>query len=247
MSWFLAFVNTALVNLILSGDNTLAISLSANKLSGKLRSKAIAWGSVIAILLLMVFLCVGSYLIRIPVVKTVAGGLLLWVAIHLVWEHMRPAEADDGSALPETDKLWKAVRMIAVADLVMSLDNAVAMLGVAGGRLTVLIASLVVTIPFLIFGSHFIARILSRWQWIVYVAATYIAYLAGQMVAEDTVYQRFSGSDVLTWVCPAGAVALYAGVVAVGFLLNRRRRLHRPSASVGDAAEFAVGQSAEGN
>jgi len=245
VNWFLVFINVTLINLILSGDNTIAISLSANKLPRDLRKHAITWGSVIAIVLLMVFLVVGTFLIHLPVVKTAAGALLLWIAIHLVMEHMHhdPTATDD-NASSGTDRLWKAIRMIAVADLVMSLDNAVAMLGIANGRVSVLAASLLVTIPFLIFGSHLIAKLLERFSWVVYLASTYIAYLAGQMIAEDRLFTGFSWDTALRWVAPVASLAVYGGVILIAALRRRsRKRVQGETTTlVADESNVGLGQ-----
>lgn len=237
MNWFLVFINVTAINLILSGDNTLAISLSANKLPIELRKKAVTWGSVIAIVLLMIFLFVGTRVIQVPVVKAAAGALLLWIAIHLIVEHMHHDPTADIGSTAGTQKLWKAIRMIAFADLVMSLDNAVAMLGVANGRVGILAASLIVTIPFLIFGSHLIAKLLERFSWIVYLASTYIAYLAGQMVAEDKIFTTLSWDGVLQWAAPVGSLVIFGAVILVVVLRRSRIRAgHARTRSTNDTA-----------
>jgi YjbE family integral membrane protein len=222
LHWFLLLCNVTLVNLILSGDNALAISMAAGKLPLPVRKKAIVWGSVIAILLLILFIAVGTYVIQLPILKSVAGLLLLWIAIHLVLDHINDSSGEEKDGPAHSDQLWKAIRMIAIADVVMSLDNAVAMLGVANGRMSVLMVSLLIAIPFLIFGSHFIATLLQKFSWIIYVAATYIAWIAGGIIADDPVYQD-AWSSLLEWMAPVLCVAVFLSTILISILRLRRR------------------------
>lgn len=227
MSWFLTFCNVTFINLILSGDNALAISMSASKLPPKVRKSAIIWGSVIAIVLLILFVALGTYVIKLPILRTVAGVVLLIVAIHLARENFPSEEEQGESNQVQGTKVWKAIRMIAVADLMMSLDNAVAMLGASNGKMSILLPSLLVSIPFLIFGSHFIALVLRKLPFIVYLAATYIAWVAGGMIAEDPIMQHLPWNELLGWIAPIASVVVYGVVIAIAFMRHRAKsRMH---------------------
>lgn len=224
MSWFLALCNVTFVNVILSADNALAISIAASKLPGSIRKKAILWGSLIGVLLRIVFLVIGSYLIKLPILKSAAGLMLLWIAIHLAVDHVRQSTSEQAAASSDHSKqLWKAIRTITMTDLIMSLDNAVAMLGVANGRIGILMVSLVISIPFLMFGSHFVAGVIQKFSWIIYVAATYIAWLAGSMIAEDPIFERISWATLLQWIAPVSCLIVFGAVLSLSVLAHRHR------------------------
>ncbi|MCL6515332.1 YjbE family putative metal transport protein [Alicyclobacillus sp.] len=229
MDWFWLVLNVALVNIILSGDNALAISMAANRLPEDMRKRAITFGSTIAILLLILFTAVGTFIIRLPVLRTIAGVLLWWIAVRLVLEHIRPQTEEAPTLSIPGNQLGKAISAIVVADLGMELDNAMAMLGAAGGRLSVLLAGFLFTIPFLIFGSRFISRVFDRMPWILYLAAAYITWIAGRMVADDPIVHTLSLPEWSHWVLPGGFLAAFV-LTAIGMIqiFRRRGRLSAP-------------------
>ncbi|WP_051344388.1 YjbE family putative metal transport protein [Alicyclobacillus herbarius] len=223
MDWFWLVVNVALVNIILSGDNALAISMAAGRLPAEMRKKAIVIGSTIAILLLILFTSLGTFIIRLPVFKGIAGLLLLWIAIKIALEHMKSGNEEAAAVETPPDQLWKAIGAIILADLGMELDNAMAMLGAANGRLSVLIVGFLFTIPFLIFGSRVISTVFNKIPWIIYFAATYIAYIAGKMISDDPIFEHVTWSSLLHWLVPALCVAVF--LVIEGMVALRLRNL----------------------
>ncbi|MDB5084724.1 MAG: hypothetical protein JWN30_1610 [Bacilli bacterium] len=213
IAWLLSFANVVVVNVILSGDNSLVISLAARRLPQQLQKKAIVWGSVLAIVLLMALVTAGSYLIRIPMIKIIAAVLLLWISVRLLIDHINHKElqtnSEHGSGTHAT--LPQAIRIIAVADLVMSLDNAVAMLGVADGNLTLLWSGLIVSIPLLIWGSHLFSLVLQKYSWLIYAAAALIAWLAGRMISEDPIITLAAIQEWVAWVAPVVCILILGG------------------------------------
>lgn len=225
MNWFLLLGNVILLNIILSGDNALAISMAASRLPGPIRKRAIVIGSIISILALIVFVVVGSFIIELPFLKSIAGILLFWIAIHLVLEQADSHVNDQSDNNHGTGGLWKAILMITMADLSMELDNALAIVSVADGRISVLMAGFLVTIPFLIFGSHFVARLMQKFSWIIYVAATYITWIAGSMIANDKAYVSIPWHTETQWMMPAFAVICFLVIMWVHGVKIKRQSL----------------------
>jgi YjbE family integral membrane protein len=208
LNWLLLLCNVVLLNVVLSGDNALAISMAASPLPRTIRKKAIVLGSIISIVSLIVFVIVGSFVIELPFLKSVAGLLLLWIAIHLVGEQ-KVASATEDQGSTDTSGLWKAIFMITLADLSMELDNALAMVSVADGRISVLMVGFLVTIPFLVFGSHFVSRLMQKFPWIIIVAATYISWIAGSMIASDKLLVSVPWHAALKYVIPSCCVLAF--------------------------------------
>ncbi|WP_067922207.1 YjbE family putative metal transport protein [Alicyclobacillus shizuokensis] len=225
MNWYLLVLNVVLVNIILSGDNALAISLAADRLPPTMRKRAIVLGSILAIVLLIGFTALGTFIIQIPVLKSAAGALLMWIALRLATERLHKPRDDSRetrSAVP--NRLWKAIGTIAVADLCMELDNAMAMLGAAHGRLSVLLAGFLCTIPFLILGSQVIAKVFDKLPWIVFPAAGYIAWIAGNMIADDAVYAHLSWNPMLQRWLPLFCMLVFACIIAISAWRGRRSK-----------------------
>jgi YjbE family integral membrane protein len=224
LDWLLALGNVVFINTILSGDNSIVISLAANQLPESLRKRAIIWGGITAVGLRILLLIAGIYLISIPFCKIVAALLLFWIAVQLIQENMSSepqtgfqhshpnareilgevAVTSEGTSSgsvrePQARSLWKAIRTIAVADFVMSLDNAVAMLGAADGYVSVLCVGLIISVPLLTWGSHWLSRILQKNGWLVWIAVSLLGWTAGDMFADDHIFQAVPYQDVLNW------------------------------------------------
>ncbi|WP_067931628.1 YjbE family putative metal transport protein [Alicyclobacillus kakegawensis] len=224
MNWYLLVLNVVLVNIILSGDNALAISLAADRLPPAMRKRAIVLGSVLAILLLIGFTALGTFIIQIPVLKTAAGALLMWIALRLAIEQLRKPENTRETRIAAPDRLWKAIGTIAVADLCMELDNAMAMLGAADGRFSVLLAGFLCTIPFLILGSQVMTKVLDKLPWMIFPAAGYIAWIAGNMTADDAIYAHLSWTPMLERWIPLFCLLVFSCIIAVSAWRSRRSK-----------------------
>lgn len=224
MSWFVLLCNVTFINIILSGDNALAISMAASKLPQPVRKKAVLIGTVVAILSLILFIAAGTYIIKLPMVKSVAGLMLMFIAIKLTKDQLTFSTAEASSESPPSSGLYRAIALIIVADLGMSLDNAIAMVGVSNGRIGVLLVGLLISIPILVVASHFIAKLMEKLPWIIYAASAYIAWIAGSMVSEDPIWQSTPIVSALHWVAPLTAILIFIAVL-LGFILRRAGRL----------------------
>ena len=217
------FLGVLAIDLILSGDNAVVIALAVRQLKGDKRRKAIILGATGAVLLRLFFAAIVTFLLQIPLLQAVGGVLLLWVAWKLV--HDSPGGEED--EVQAGGNLWEAVRIIIIADVVMSLDNVVALVGVSGGNLALLVFGLALTIPLIIWGSTLLSALLDRWRWLVYVGAGILVYVAVEMLFEDRVVHGFIGDSLQsleTVIALAGTLIF----VAFAWLWSRRETRSTP-------------------
>jgi YjbE family integral membrane protein len=203
------------VNVVLSGDNAVVIALAARSLPERQRRQAIFWGAGAAIGLRIVLTVFAVALLALPWLKLVGAALLLWIGVKLL------VPADDGPGVTASDNLWAAIRTILVADLVMSLDNVIAVAAAAGGSFALLVIGLVISIPLVVFGATLLVKVMDRYPFIVVIGAALIGFVAGEMAWEDAVLATWTGAY------PPGmkylpAIACAALVVAWGRWLARR-------------------------
>ena len=215
MSFLAGLMRIIMVNIVLSGDNAVVIALAARNLPPKHQKLAILWGSGGAVVLRIVLTMIAVALLQIPFLQFIGALLLIWIAIKLLTEE---DEAEDPHHTQ--GNLWTAIKTILVADVIMSLDNTLAIAGVAQGNWTLLIAGLVLSVPLIVFGSTVIMRMIERFPVIVYVGAGLIAYTAGEMIDSDAAVapylpQALHGTPYL-------ALALTASVVCFGWWYNVR-------------------------
>jgi YjbE family integral membrane protein len=211
------------VNILLSGDNAVVIALAARSLPPQQRNKAVFFGSAAAIVLRVVLTVFAVSLLQIAYLKIVGAALLFWIGVQLlVPEH----ENEDG--IKSSAHLWSAVRTILIADLVMSVDNVLAVAAAADSgppesRLLLLIVGLGLSIPLIIFGSQLLLGVMTRFPVIITLGAALLGFVAGEMLVSDHALEHLfqsAGKSSTTIVELAGAV----GVVLVGTWLARRRK-----------------------
>lgn len=175
------------VNIILSGDNAVVIALACRGLPPKERRWGMIIGAGVASILLIVFTGVVSVLMTLPYLKLVSAIALLWIAIKLL-----APQAHDAEDTPEAiEDLWRAVRLVVVANIVMSLDNVIAVAAVAKGDYVLLTLGLVVSIPIVIAGSAIILALLERFPILIWGGAAVLGWVAGEIFASDSVVLNF--------------------------------------------------------
>ena len=214
---FARFLGILAIDLILSGDNAVVIALAVRQLKGDTRRTAIILGATGAVLLRLFFAAIVTYLLQIPLLQAVGGALLLWVA----WKLVHDSPGGEENEVQAGGNLWEAIRIIIIADVVMSLDNVVALVGVSGGNLALLVFGLALTIPLIIWGSTFLSALLDRWRWLVYVGAGILVYVAVEMLFEDSVVHGFVGDSLQSFETVI-ALAGTAVFVALAWLWSRR-------------------------
>lgn len=173
-------LSIVLLDLILSGDNAVVIALATRKLEQKQREKAILIGTAGAILLRVALMLVAIQLLAVPFVKIVGSLLLLYIAYDLLAE-----SGDETQDITAGVSLAAAIRTIILADLVMSLDNVLAIAGVSEDSKLLAVFGLAISIPLIIFGSQFILKIIDRFPLVVWIGGLLIAYTSGKMFVED--------------------------------------------------------------
>jgi len=175
------------VNIILSGDNAVVIALAARSLPERQQKLAILWGAAAAVVLRIVLTVVAVELLKLPFLKLIGGLLLFWIAVKL----LVPEDDGDGD-VKSSEHLIGAIKTILIADLVMSLDNVIAVAAVAKGSILLLVLGLVISIPLVVFGATLLMKVMERYPVIITVGAALIGYVAGEMLVTDpTVLEWF--------------------------------------------------------
>jgi YjbE family integral membrane protein len=217
-AFWAALGSIILANIVLSGDNAVVIALAARSLPAQQQKKAIFWGSGAAIVMRIVLTLIAVEMLRWPYLKIVGGLLLLYIGVSLL------VEDEDGEGTDERPGgLLSAIRTILVADLVMSLDNVLAVAAAAKGDTPLLVIGLAISIPLIIFGSTLLLKVMERLPIIITLGAALLGFLAGEMIFTDpAVTARFGelSPDVVNAAGAVGAVLVVAG----GLWLQRRSR-----------------------
>src|SRR5256886_16220963 len=170
------------VNIILSGDNAVVIALAARSLPRHQQNKAIIWGAGAAVVLRIVLTIVAVELLKLSYLKLIGGALLFWIAVKLL-----VPEDGDGDGVKSSSHLLGAIKTILIADLVMSLDNVIAVAAVAKGSIVLLVLGLVISIPLVVFGATILMKLMETYPVIITVGAALIGYVAGEMLVTDPV------------------------------------------------------------
>ena len=179
--FWIALLEIIGVNIVLSGDNAVVIALAARGLPASQQKRAIAWGSGAAVVMRIVLTIVAVELLRLPYLKLAGAALLLWIAVQL----LIPDEGDDGGPGETATGLGAAIKTILIADLVMSLDNVIAVAAAAKGNTPLLIIGLAISIPLVIFGATLLLKLMERFPIIITIGAGLLGFVAGEMAWED--------------------------------------------------------------
>ncbi|AMP38497.1 TerC family protein [Ralstonia solanacearum] len=219
--WF-ALGSIILTNIVLSGDNAVVIALAARNLPRRQQRQAIFWGSAAAIALRIVLTALAVKLLVLPYLKTIGAVLLVYIGIKLLSD----AEDEAAGDHRRRDGLWPAIQTILVADLVMSLDNVVAVAaaaekGPSGTTFALLVLGLGLSIPLIVFGSTLLVALMVRFPAIVMLAAALLGYLAGDMLVTDPVDAGWFAQAIPYADVAAGCLGALI-VVIVGWWISRR-------------------------
>ncbi len=215
------------INIVLSGDNAVVIALAARSLPPRQQMLAVAWGSGAAVAMRIVLTLFAVALLQLAYLKLIGAALLLWIGVQLLLPEER------GQNIDGHENLMAAIRTILVADLVMSLDNVIAVAAAAGDSVTLLVLGLGISIPLVIFGSTLLMKVMERFPIIVVAGGALLGFVAGEMAVTDPAlhdwmgahFQALDGKPALAgfhleiFVGVVGA----ALVVLVGKLLARRQ------------------------
>jgi YjbE family integral membrane protein len=204
-----------IIDLSLAGDNALVIALAVRSLPSREQWLGRVWGTAAAVGLRLLFIAVVGALLAIPLLRAVGGLLLLWIAIRLV----RPGRDGAGHVRPGTS-LRQAVWIIVVADVTMSLDNVLAVAAAAHGDLLLVSLGIALSLPIVVWGSGFLARLMTRQPWIIWIGGGILGYVAGEMITDDPLVRAWLGSHADT-VDDFVSVLLAAALTLLGWWLAR--------------------------
>lgn len=219
-TFWLAIGQIIWINILLSGDNAVVIAMACRSLSDRQRLWGMVLGAGVAVVLRIIFTGVVTTLMNVPYLKAAGAIALLYIAIDLV----KPKSHDDEGSVKAADTLFRAMMTIAVADVVMSLDNVVAIAAVAQGSWLLLIIGLGISIPMIVAGSAIIMAMLDRFPVLVWAGAALLGWIAGELFLTDVGIISQLGAETAHTYEKAAAVAGAVFVLGVGLWLNYGRR-----------------------
>jgi YjbE family integral membrane protein len=206
------WLGIVVIDLSLAGDNALVIAMAVLSLPPRQRMIGLIGGTVGAVVLRIVLIAVITQILLIPFLQALGGLVLVWIAIKLV---RQDASDTKGHKVREVATLWEAIGIIIVADLIMSLDNVLAVAATAHGDLTLVLFGIGLSIPIVICGSSLLARLMDRFRWIVWLGGGVLGWVAGDLAITDALVRASIGSwdSILHWALPSllAATAIMLG------------------------------------
>jgi YjbE family integral membrane protein len=212
------WLSIVILDLTLAGDNALVIAMAVRTLPRRQQFWGRMWGSMGAVVLRLLFITIITYLLEIPLLQFAGGLLLIWIAIKLV---NQSAEDDGEGHVRHGTSLLEAVWIIIVADVVMSLDNVLAVAGAAHGNLVLVVFGISLSLPLVVWGSGILARLMTRYPWIIWIGGGILGYVAGEMMLKDFWIAAWLGdfTRVLHYPLP---IVLALALTALGWRAGQR-------------------------
>jgi YjbE family integral membrane protein len=186
-AFWLAALQIMGINILLSGDNAVVIALAVRELPPRERFWGMVMGAGCAAVLLILFTGIVATLLKLPYLKLIGGVALFWVAVNLV----APQQHDEEGTPEAVEDLWRAVRVVVVANIVMSLDNVIAVAAAAKGNYLLLGLGLAISIPIVIAGSALFLALLERFPWVVWAGGALLGWIAGGLLPDDAMVAQF--------------------------------------------------------
>lgn len=186
-TFWLAALQIMGINILLSGDNAVVIALAVRALPPRERFWGMVLGAGCAAILLILFTGIVATLLKLPYLKLVGGLALFWVAVKLV----APQPHDEEDTPEAVEDLWRAVRVVVIANIIMSLDNVIAVAAAAKGNYLLLALGLAVSIPVVIAGSALFLALLERFPWVVWAGGALLGWIAGGLLPDDAIISQY--------------------------------------------------------
>jgi YjbE family integral membrane protein len=213
--WFMALGSILLINLVLSGDNAVIIALASKNLPVAQRQKAIIWGSLGAVVLRIILTFVAAFLLEVPFLQFVGGLALLYIAISLLRDDSKEGGYGEATSYRE------AIKIILFADLIMSLDNVLALAAISqtvpSGKYGLITVGLATSIPLVVFGAQLLMKLMDRFPSIIYIGAGVLGYAAAEMIVSDKAVGPYISDYSLLL-----KIGLTLVVVISGYLMKSR-------------------------
>ena len=227
------------INIVLSGDNAVVIALAARSLPPRQRKLAVAWGSGAAVGMRIVLTLFAVALLQLPYLKLIGAVLLLWIGVQLLLPEEGEANIDGH------ENMLAAIKTILVADLVMSLDNVIAVAAAADDSVTLLILGLAISIPLVIFGSTLLMKVMERFPVIITAGGALLGFVAGEMAVSDPALRDWMGANFQMLDAKPTLAGIHLDIIAglagallvvlIGKLLARRQ-----TAATGETQEIGT-------
>jgi YjbE family integral membrane protein len=211
----MSILSIALIDLVLSGDNAAVIGLAIKDLPDEQRKSAALWGAGGAIVLRILFTIIATVLIAIPYINAIGGVLLLWITWNLL-NSDEEGQNDNGKMI---NRFWQAVGTIILADLSMAFDNIMGVAGAAEGKIYLVIFGLALSIPILVFGSNWLAKLMNKFPIIIYLGGAVLVHTALAMIFHDKAlnishYLKGYTTQIIAWF--AAFIVLGIGMLKTG-------------------------------
>lgn len=201
------------IDIILGGDNAIVIALASRNLPKEKRNKAIYIGTGLAILVRIILVILASTLLSIPFIHGIGGILLLYIAYKLLITKDSEPNIEGGTSV------FSAVKTIVFADIIMGIDNVIAIAGASHGNIKILICGLLISIPIIIWGSKIILHIIEKVPFLLYIGASIIAFTAGEMIIHESMFQSlFVLFPILSVLIPTVTTTL----VIIGAIISKK-------------------------
>jgi YjbE family integral membrane protein len=185
-AFWVALLKIMWINVLLSGDNAVVIAMACRGLPARQRMWGMVLGAGVAVVLRIIFTGVVASLMLLPYLKIVGGLALFYIAAKL----LVPEDGGDDET-EAVDHLWRAVKIVAIADIIMSLDNVIAIAAAAGGNFALLVIGLAVSIPLIVAGAALIMQLLDKWPILVWAGAALLGWIVGEVIATDPVIEGY--------------------------------------------------------
>lgn len=220
-AFWVAVGQIILIDILLGGDNAVVIALACRGLPPKQRKMGIIYGTAGAIILRVILIAFALALLSVPYLKLVGGLLLIWIGVKLL---LPQDDHDEHANIQSSDKLWSAVKTVIIADLVMSVDNVLAIAGAAESagqhQLPLVIFGLLVSIPIIVAGSQIVLKLMDRFPIIIVLGGMLLGWIAGQMMYTDPGIKPYL-PESKTWEYATAAFGALL-VLAIGKLIPRK-------------------------
>lgn len=223
-AFWIAVLQIIAIDILLGGDNAVVIALACRKLPADLRKRGIFWGVAGAIGLRVVMIFFALQLLAVPWLKIIGALLLFWIGVKL----LLPEEENGHGEIVASTTLTGAIKTIIVADVVMSLDNVIAVAGAANGSLTLVVFGILVSIPIVVWGSQLVLRLMDRFPVVITAGGALLGWIGGGMITTDPALP----ADLLAAVPFGKHLAAILGamlVVVIGKLIARRAEKRPPA------------------
>jgi len=214
--FFSGLLSVIMIDLILAGDNAVVIAMAVQKLHGKQRKWGIILGAGAAVILRVICTFFAAQMLKVALLKFIGGALIAWIAVKLL------VQGHEDEKISEAGNIWQAVKLIVIADIVMSLDNMLAVAGASKGNMFLLIFGLGFSIPLVVGTSALLSMLMDKYPIIIYIGAAVLGKVAGEMMMTDALIQKtFQPPHYLVYVAEA---TFAVGVIVVGKLLLKRKK-----------------------